>query len=255
MVSNAEQQRLWQSMLRKADAMKEKGWTQLIDYRDAKENECEFLLSVEGCDLLANSLDALNTWRQMGIRIAALTWNHENCVGTPAVLNQAEPLKPFGKQAALAMRDLGIAVDVSHLNERGFYDLLDMGIVPLASHSCCRALCAHARNLSDRQLRDLFTVGGYVGVNFYPLFLSETGKADLDTVCDHVLHMLSLGGKGHIGFGSDFDGIENKPDGLDGPHCFPALLDALRKKGVEEDVLTGIAGQNLLDYYDRIDPR
>jgi membrane dipeptidase len=94
-----------------------------------------------------------------------------------------------------------------------------------------------------------------VGLNFYPWFLSDDGKCTLDTLCDHVIHMLELGGEGRIGFGSDFDGIEEKVPGLESPLDVPALIAALERRGVTGDILEGIAGKNLLRYYDRFDPK
>ena len=231
------------------------GVRRLDDYRDCAEGESAFIYSVEGCDLLDNSLSLLPEWRKMGVRMAAITWNYENSLGVPAIIDQNAGLKPFGKTAAREMANLGIAPDTSHLSERGFYDLLEMGIVPLASHSCCRALCEHFRNLSDDQLKALFEAGGYVGINFCPEFLRQDKQADLNSVCDHVIHVMELGGVGNVGFGSDFDGIDEKPVGLSGPQDFPALLNALRKRGLTEEEIEGVAGRNLLAYYDRIDPR
>ncbi len=245
----------FEKMERQEEALQSQGWKKLTDYRDAKEGEAAYVLSVEGCDLLSGDASLLTAWRKRGVRMAALTWNYENCLGTPAKINTQAPLKPFGREAVREMVRLGIAPDVSHLNERGFYDLLEMGVVPLASHSCCRAICNHFRNLSDDQLKALFQAGGYVGVNFYPEFLDESGRADLERVCDHVVHMLDVGGEGMIGFGSDFDGIDTKPQGLSGPQDLPGLLDELKKRGIGGALLRGIAGENLLRYYDRIDPR
>lgn len=231
------------------------GIRRLDDYRDCVDGETAFIYSVEGCDLLDGSLSLLAEWRKMGVRMAAITWNYENSLGVPAAIDQKAGLKPFGKEVAKEMARLGIAPDTSHLSERGFYDLLDMGIVPLASHSCCRALCDHFRNLTDDQLKALFQAGGYVGVNFCPEFLRQDRQADLDAVCDHVIHMMELGGEKNVGFGSDFDGIDQKPTGLNGPQDFPALLNALRKRGLSEEEIEGAAGKNLLAYYNRIDPR
>ena len=242
-------------MLRAGEALEASGLPHLSDYRDAREGQPAFLYSVEGCDLLDGSLSLLAEWRALGVRMAALTWNYENSLATPSKLDQSAPLKPFGRQAAREMARLGIAPDVSHLSDRGFWDLLEMGLMPLASHSCCRALCGHCRNLTDEQLKALFQAGGYVGVNFYPYFLSDDGKADLDTLCDHILHLLALGGENHVGFGSDFDGIEVKPQGLSGPQDFPALFAALARRGVNEETLSRLAGKNLCAYYDRLDPR
>ena len=246
--------RAFEGMEREGEQWKRQGVRQLMDYREAREGETAFVYSVEGCDLLQGHPEYLEAWRKKGVRMAALTWNYPNCMGTPACVDASSPLTPFGRDMARAMVTLGIAPDVSHLNERGFYDLLKMGVTPLASHSCCKALCGHARNLSDDQLKALFQAGGYVGVNFYPFFLEENGRADLNTVCDHILHMLALGGEKQVGFGSDFDGIECKPRGLSGPQDFPALLDALRLRGLTEEMIENLAGKNLLRYYDRVDP-
>ena len=242
-------------MLQKGAELEAEGVKHLDDYRDCAEGETAFIYSVEGCDLLNGSLSLLPAWRRLGVRMAALTWNYENSVGTPAAMDQNAPLKAFGKKAAKEMARLGIAPDTSHLSERGFYDLLELGLVPLASHSCCRALCDHFRNLTDDQLKALFQAGGYVGVNFCPEFLRQDKQADLDSVCDHVIHIMELGGAGNVGFGSDFDGIDVKPIGLTGPQDFPALLSALRRRGLTEQEIEGVAGKNLLAYYDRFDPR
>ena len=101
----------------------------------------------------------------------------------PALTGSGEGLTRQGWEIVRRMRSRHTAVDVSHLNARGFYDLLDGEAPPLASHSCARALCDHPRNLKDHQLRRLFEAGGYVGVNFYPLFLSSDSRADLNRVC------------------------------------------------------------------------
>ncbi len=233
------------------DALMADGWHQVRDPADAKEGVASFMLSVEGCDLLADGLEVLEQWQQRGVRMAALTWNYENCIATPATLDAGQGLKPFGREAVREMQRLRMAVDVSHLNERGFYELLDMGIVPLASHSCCYKLQNRARNLTDGQLRALFAAGGYVGVNFYPAFLTA-GCAVLDDVVDHLIHMIEMGGEGKIGFGSDFDGIEQKPIGLDNPSDLPKLINRMRGRGLTEAEVVGIAGQNLLHYYNRI---
>ena len=247
--------RLFDGMMAKFDALKAAGWEQVTDPRDAEEGKVKVMLSIEGCEILGTSLEAIAEWRQRGVRMAAITWNYVNALGTPAKINARDGLTPFGRQAVREMARLGIAPDTSHLNERGFYDILEMGIVPLASHSCCRRLCRHARNLTDDQLKALFQAGGYVGINFYPWFLSDDGVCTLDTVADHLLHMLELGGEGMVGFGSDFDGIEVKVPGLEHPGHLPALFETLERRGITGSTLEGLAAKNLLSYYDRIDPR
>ena len=152
------------------------------------------------------------------------------------------------------MQRLGMAVDTSHLNEGGFYDIFARtDRPPMASHSCCRALCDHCRNLTDDQLKLLIREGGYVGINFYPSFLSPEGTADCDLIARHIDHICQLGGEKIVGFGSDFDGIETTPADLRHPGELGNLTEALRRLGYSEEAIAGVAGGNLLAYYDRID--
>ena len=130
-------------MMAEIPNLEKEGLKRLSDYRDAVDGENAYVLSVEGCDALDGDLSLLESWRKMGVRMAALTWNYENCVGTPAKLDDTTPLKPFGREAVKEMVNLGIAPDTSHLNVRGFYDLLEMGVKPLASHSCSLAVPTH----------------------------------------------------------------------------------------------------------------
>lgn len=245
---------LFERMLGAHRQLLKDGWMQADDPAEAREGQIRFMLSVEGCEPFEKGLESIQEYRQLGVRMAAVTWNHENKLAAPACLNQLDGLKPYGLLAVKEMQRLGIAVDVSHLNIPGFYDILNKtDAPPLASHSCCRALCDHPRNLTDQQLKDLFAQGGYVGVNFYPNFLVEGGKpCGIDTVIDHIDHMHQMGGAGKIGFGSDFDGIGQKPEGLDNPEDFPALVSGLKKRGYSGRDVESIAGQGLLSYYLRI---
>ena len=247
--------RLFDGMLAEFERLKDAGWVQAFDPREAEDGRVKVMLSIEGCEIFGTRLGAIAEWRDRGVRMAAITWNHLNALGTPAKINATDGLTPFGRQAVREMARIGMAPDTSHLNERGFYDILEMGIVPLASHSCCRALCGHARNLTDDQLKALFQARGYVGLNFYPWFLSDDGRCTLDTLADHMLHMLELGGEGMVGLGSDFDGIEVKVPGLEHPGHLPALFETFERRGITGEILEGIAGKNLLRYYERFDPR
>ncbi|MBR6526053.1 MAG: membrane dipeptidase [Clostridia bacterium] len=238
-------------MYKALDEFKQQGWKQVLSLRDAKEGETAFLLSVEGCDLLYDGMDIIDQWYNMGVRMAALTWNYQNVVATPACVNDTDKLTLFGVEVCRKLAEKKMAIDVSHLNEGGFWDLLDKGFVPLASHSCCRALCDHKRNLTDEQLKKLFEAGGYVGVNFFGRFLAPKGDITLELVADHLEHMLEMGGEGKIGFGSDFDGCSLKPIHLDDPSGLPLLMDVCNRR-FGEKITRGIAGENLLKYYDRI---
>ena len=229
------------------------GLRRVDDPADAREDECCFMLSVEGGEVFEGGLETVAAWREKGVRMAALTWNNENAIGHPAKSGSAEGLKPYGVQAVREMQRLGIAVDTSHLNEAGFFDIFARtDKPPMASHSCCKALCGHFRNLSDEQLRLLIREGGYVGVNFYPFFLSDDGAADTARVAEHIDRICQMGGAGIVGFGSDFDGIEKTPEGLDGADRVPELLEALRRRGYNEEAVRGVAGGNLLSYYRRV---
>lgn len=245
-------QALFQKMLAVFEDLKNHGWHQTSDPAETLEGSVKVMLSIEGCEVFTPGLSTIEEYRQLGVRMAAVTWNHENALATPHCINATEGLKDYGFKAIKEMQRLGIAVDVSHLNEAGFYDILyKTDVPPIASHSCCRALRDHTRNLTDRQLRELFTKGGFVGLNFYPAFLTD-GLCTLDTLVDHFDHMMELGGDGKIGFGSDFDGIGSKPIGLDNPLDYPNLLQALKRRGYSQNEIESIAGEGIIDYFSRI---
>lgn len=229
------------------------GLKQVDDPAQAKEGEHSFMLSVEGGEVFEKDLSTIAYWREKGVRMAALVWNNENRIGFPAKGGSTQGLTDYGIQAVKEMQRLGMAVDTSHLNEAGFYDIFaKTNLPPMASHSCCRALCDHPRNLTDEQLRLMIREGSYVGMNFYPWFLSNEGKADLQRVVEHIDHICQLGGEKIVGFGSDFDGIECVPEGLEHAGKMPALIDALKARGYDAATIEGIAGKNLLAYYGRI---
>ncbi|MGN0793996.1 MAG: dipeptidase [Aristaeellaceae bacterium] len=229
------------------------GLRQVDDPADAKDGENAFMLSLEGCEVFQKGLSVVGEWRARGIRMGALVWNNVNRFGTPAKVNATDGLTGPGIQTVHEMQRLGMAVDVSHLNEAGFYDLFRKGHrPPMASHSCCRALCDHFRNLTDDQIRMMIQYGGFIGVNFYPAFLSADGQADSVTIAQHIDHICQLGGAEIVGFGSDFDGIERTPGDVQHPGQLGNLLSALREYGYSEDAIRGIAGENLLAYYQRI---
>ena len=114
------------------------------------------MLSVEGGEVFEDGPDSVDRYRALGVRMAALLWNHENALGYPAKSGSSHGLKPYGLETVRRMQAAGMAVDTSHLNEAGFWDILEKtDVPPLASHSCCKALCNHFRNLTDDQIRAL----------------------------------------------------------------------------------------------------
>lgn len=229
------------------------GLRQVDDPSQVKEGECCFMLSIEGGELFQSDIASVQRWRERGVRMAAISWNNPTRIAQPAKSGSREGLSDYGVQVIREMQRVGMAVDVSHLNEAGYWDLFRKGDrPPMASHSCVRSLCDHFRNLTDEQLRAMIQNGGYVGVNFYPHFLSRDGKATVRTVAEHIDYICQMGGEKIVGFGSDFDGIEVCPEGLENASKIPALLEELRRMGYSEDAIAGVAGGNLRDYFQRI---
>ena len=234
------------------EQLKREGWRQITEIDQAIPGEANVLLTIEGCEAFRGDPDNVDRLADLGVRIGALTWNTPNGLCTPACESDEGGITPLGWTIVSRMRKRHMAVDVSHMNIAGFYDLLDGAAPPMASHSCARALCDHSRNLTDDQLRQLFRAGGFVGVNFYNMFLSEDHKADVDRVIDHMAYMCDLGGENHVGFGSDFDGIDEWPDGLRTAKDVPSLMEGMRRRGFGEKLIEKIAGLNFRDYLQRI---
>ena len=206
------------------------------------------VFSIEGGEILQGSLERFAEFDAAArVRMIALTWNFENEIGRPAKNGPEGGLKPFGLSLVREMNRKGVLCDVSHLNEAGFWDVIEHSTLPpVASHSNARALCEHTRNLTEAQIRAVIEKKGYIGVNFYSAFLANGRAATLEDVYRHVDAILQLGGEDVVGFGSDFDGIDAWPEGLANPADFPALLNFLAARGgYAPEVLEKIAGGNL----------
>ncbi|MCL6639101.1 MAG: dipeptidase [Firmicutes bacterium] len=205
------------------------------------------LLAVEGGEALGGELFVLRTLYRLGVRSLTLTWNGRNeladGVGEAA---GGGGLTRFGKSVVREMNALGMLVDVSHLAERGFWDVLETSAHPvIASHSNCRALLDHPRNLNDRQLKALAEKGGVAGITFVPEFLAGEG-ASLEHVLDHIDHAVRVGGVESVGLGSDFDGVDSLPAGLDDCSLYPAITRGLVARGYGGREVEMILGGNFL---------
>ncbi|MCG9968165.1 dipeptidase [Pelotomaculum terephthalicicum JT] len=204
-------------------------------------------LSVEGGEALAGSLGILRVLYRLGVRSITLTWNGRNELGAGAGEDcPGEGLTEFGIAVVREMNDLGLLVDVSHLSEQGFWDVLRTSRQPIiASHSNCRALCDHPRNLTDEQIKALAERGGVIGVTFVPDFLGGENTS-VDHVLAHIEHVIAVGGPDCVGLGSDFDGTERLPLGLVDCSRLPVITMGLLERGYSENVIKKVLGGNFI---------
>lgn len=224
------------------------------NYRELMDNHSKGLMSgfltVEEGGIIEGEMERLERLYAEGVRLITLTWNFENCFGYPnsddsTVMNQG--LKPFGIEAVECMNDLGIIVDVSHLSDGGFWDVMKYSKKPaIASHSNARRECGHRRNLTDEMIRSLAEKGGISGINFYPAFLSEENKATVDDLVRHIVHMYHVGGEEFVAIGTDFDGFEGAVDGLEHMGKMPEFYEALRKRRFTDSQIEKFCYMNAL---------
>ncbi len=168
-----------------------------------KKDNLISVLTIENGSALMGELDNIPYFANKGVKMMTLTWNGENELGYGVGANSEEGLKPFGKSAIGEMERRGVTVDVSHLNEDGFKDVVRFSSVPfVASHSGCYSLMPHKRNLKDWQIKEIISRGGLIGVPLCEDFI-EGGREKLYR---HICHILSLGGENSVALGSDFDG-------------------------------------------------
>lgn len=215
--------------------------------RSLKNGKVAAILSVEGGECLNGELSILRQLYRLGVRSMLLTWNHRNLLADGAQEEYGAGLTSFGRKVVKEMNRLGMIVDVSHLCESSFNDVVAITSMPvIASHSNSRAICDNVRNLNDSQLNSIQTNGGVVGINFYPWFLNNTDKASIDDVVRHIEYICSVTGENHIGIGADYDGIECTPDGLEGTQCLPALFERLSQLNYSNALIEKIAGLNFM---------
>ena len=224
-------------------------------YNDILSNKgkASAILGIEGCEALEGSIEKLHYLYNEGLRVATLTWNYKNCVATGVGESSlGGGLTDFGKEAVKEMERLGIVIDVSHLSEEGFYDVVKHTEKPFAaSHSNSFSLCPHRRNLKDEQLKIIGERGGIAGLNMYVEFLTERGEADINDILRHTEHMLKVGGEDTICFGCDFDGIDMAPKGMEDASKIAGLLDIFEKE-FGKDITYKIAKGNFMRVMERL---
>lgn len=203
------------------------------------------ILSIEGGEALGGSEDAIYTFYKLGVRLITLTWNYANEIADGIIEERGGGLTEFGKKAVKIMEDLGMLIDVSHISEKGFWDVAENTKHPfVASHSCAKALCGHPRNLNDEQIKEIIKRRGCIGINFYPEFLSDDGKCDAHKIVEHIKYILNLGGENSIGLGSDFDGVDSLPFGISGVQDMHSLIELMERSEISSEIIDKITYKN-----------
>jgi membrane dipeptidase len=214
------------------------------------------VMHFEGAEAFDPNLDALHVYYQAGLRSLGIVWSRPNAFGTgvpfrfPSSPDTGPGLTPLGEDLVRTCNQLGVMLDVSHLNEAGFWDVARLTDAPLvATHSNAHTLCASSRNLTDKQLDAIGDTGGMVGVNFHVRFLRQDGVTNAETpmaeIANQIDYIADRIGIDHVGFGSDFDGA-TMPHDLGDVTGMPGLMDLLRERGYDEAALRKIAHENWL---------
>ncbi|MFC7372246.1 dipeptidase [Fictibacillus iocasae] len=198
------------------------------------DKETGAILSLEGCDCIGKDLSKMRILYQLGIRSTGITWNYSNDAADGILESRGGGLTSFGEEIVDFLNEKKCWTDVSHLSEKGFWDCIERADYLIASHSNALSLCDNPRNLSDSQINALISKGGRIGITFVPSFLTTSGKSSIKHVLHHLEHVCSLGGADHVGFGSDFDGIEETPEKLSSYKEYEALINEVTKHFSQE---------------------
>ncbi len=210
------------------------------------------VFTIEDGRAVEGKLENIDWLYKLGVRAISLTWNVENCFGFPnsddsEVMQKG--LTDFGKDAVLYLQEKGILVDVSHLSDGGFRDVAAICKKPfIASHSNCRAISPHKRNLTDDMVKELANHGGVMGLNFGPEFLNKdiTSKENtIEAIIAMAKHVKNVGGNDVLAIGSDFDGISGNLE-IDSCAKFPLLFEELSKNGFSSSEIEGVSYKNTL---------
>lgn len=255
-------------MLERAERIEAASGGDIVICRSAAENlaavdagKMAISLHIEGAEAIDTEFHALEDLYNRGLRSLGLVWSRANAYGSgvpmsfPASPDTGPGLTAAGRALVKECNRLGVLLDVSHLNEKGFWDLAGITDRPIvASHSNAHALCESSRNLTDKQLDAIRESAGLVGVNFHVAFLRPDGKHQKDTplevVADHVVYLADRLGVDHVGLGSDFDGCL-PPQDLSDVTGLPLLFEVLRQRGFDETALDKLAYRNWISMLEK----
>lgn len=217
-------------------------------------NKIAAVIGVEGGHSIENSIEKLAELYNDGMRYMTITWNNSTSWAVSAQDSRSTTvgLSEFGKSVIRAMDSLGVIIDISHTGIKTIQDILQVSTNPIiATHSGARALRNHYRNLYDNQIIAIANRGGVIGVVFYPPFLT-TSTANIDTVIKHIDYIKNLVGIDYVAIGSDFDGIETTPIGLEDVSKFPALTLRLLERGYSQQDVEKILGGNFMRVFEQV---
>ncbi len=202
------------------------------------------ILTIEGPAGFGFDPELLEDLYKIGFRITTLGWNEKNPL--TGSHKTGGGLTELGREYVKEAQRLGMIIDVSHISDEGFWDIMDMTQAPvIASHSNSRAVCNVSRNLTDEMFLAISKTGGVAGINLYSEFLGEA--ASIDTACDHILHFMELDPEcTHISLGGDLDGVDTLPSDFFGVQDYPELVNRLLKRGLTEDQVYRIFWSNAL---------
>lgn len=252
-------------------------------HESKNEGKIAILIAIEGGYLIEDSLDILREYHDAGATYLTLTHSfHTNWADSCGVHTDLSPrhngLAPFGKEVIGELNRLGMMVDVSHVSDKTFYDVLEISEAPImATHSSCRAISPHRRNMSDEMIKSLAEAGGVLQINFASAFIDPNfppidvealaaWRADktlpkpaffahatpLEVLVDHFDHALQLVGPNHVGIGTDFDGVPTLPDAMQDCSMLPNLTASLLARGYSEDDLANMLGENAFRVLDAV---
>lgn len=236
-------------------------------YKAVDEEKLAVLLGLEGISCLGGDVEGLYTLYQLGFRQISLTWNEQNAFATGVRGDLNRGLTDLGKKAVKIIEDLGIILDVSHTNDKTFWDIYSVATKPIiASHSNARALCNVPRNITDEQIKAIGETNGLVGINAFNEFIHvDRDKRNVDFLINHIEHIVDLIGIDHVAFGFDFfEYLEEDTSssfiedpykgtlGIEDISKAPNLIRRLSERGFSKEDIEKISYKNFLNLIDRV---
>lgn len=247
--------------------------TTVAAIRKAKhEGMTAIILHFQGANPIEMSVDLLNVYHQLGVRVMQLTYNARNFLGDGCLEPDAAGLSSFGRQALHRMGDLGMVVDLAHVGVRSSLEAIELVKGPvIVSHANARALCDSPRNLTDEQIRAVAASGGVIGLCAFPSFVSPVARPTIDHLLDHADYLCELVGPEHVGVGLDFAdededdyeyfGYDERyyprppwiyPEGIRSFADVPNIAIGLKERGYADEQIRGILGENFLRVFETV---